>query len=231
VTHIDFAFRLLMALFLGAVIGLERQWRQRLAGLRTNALVSTGSALFVELTFLISGEPSPTRIAAQIVSGIGFLGAGIIMRDGLSVRGLNTAATLWCAAAVGTLTGSGFLIEAALGATAVLAANVMLRPVAHRINQQPLNTAETETCYRIRANCRGEDEAHIRALLLQGVNGGPLVLHALSSEDVVEGKVNVSAQLMCQERSDALLEQIVSRLSLESGVTAVSWAVVPDDEG
>lgn len=230
-THMDFTLRLVMALFLGAIIGVERQWRQRLAGLRTNALVSTGAALFVAVTFLVSGEPSPTRIAAQVVCGIGFLGAGIIMCDGLSVRGLNTAATLWCAAAVGTLTGSGFLIEAALGATAVLAANIMLRPVAHRINQQPRNSAEIETRYRIRADCRGEDEAHIRALLLQGVNGGPLVLHSLDSEDVIEGKVNVSAQLMCPERSDALLERIVSRLSLESGVTAVSWTVVADDEG
>ena len=141
-THMDFTLRLVMALFLGAIIGVERQWRQRLAGLRTNALVSTGAALFVAVTFLVSGEPSPTRIAAQVVCGIGFLGAGIIMCDGLSVRGLNTAATLWCAAAVGTLTGSGFLIEAALGATAVLAANIMLRPVAHRIKQQPRNSAE-----------------------------------------------------------------------------------------
>jgi putative Mg2+ transporter-C (MgtC) family protein len=232
VTHTDFALRLLMALFLGATIGLERQWRQRLAGLRTNALVSTGSALFVALTFLTTGEPSPTRIAAQVVCGIGFLGAGIIMRDGLSVRGLNTAATLWCAAGVGTLTGSGFIIEATLGTVAVLAANVMLRPLANRINQQPCNTPETETRYHVRVTSRSADEAHVRALLLQAVNGGPVMLRSLHSEDVEPlGKVEVRAQLITGDRSDVLMEQIVSRLSLESGVTAVSWAVVPDDEG
>ncbi len=230
-THTDFALRLAMALALGAGIGLERQWRQRLAGLRTNALVCTGSALFVALTSLAIGEPSPTRIAAQVVCGIGFLGAGIIMRDGLSVRGLNTAATLWCAAAVGTLAGSGFIIEAVLGTVIVLAANVVLRPLAQRINQQPCHSTEIETRYRVRATCRGADEARVRALLLQAVNGNPLLLRSLQSQDVEPlGTVEVSSQLIATGRSDALLERIVARLCLESSVTAVSWEVAPELE-
>jgi putative Mg2+ transporter-C (MgtC) family protein len=101
----QFALNLAAAFVLGSLIGAERQWRQRMAGLRTNALVATGAALFV-----ILGMPTPDnamRVAAQVVSGIGFLGAGVIMREGLTVRGLNTAATLWCSAAVGTLSGSG----------------------------------------------------------------------------------------------------------------------------
>ena len=101
----QFAVNLAAAFALGSLIGAERQWRQRMAGLRTNALVATGAALFV-----ILGMPTPDnamRVAAQVVSGIGFLGAGVIMREGLTVRGLNTAATLWCSAAVGTLSGSG----------------------------------------------------------------------------------------------------------------------------
>ena len=91
------------ALFLGMAIGIERQYRQRTAGLRTNALVCLGSALFVSLSHLIDHESSPTRVAGQVASGIGFLGAGVILREGLNVRGMNTAATLWCSAAVGTL--------------------------------------------------------------------------------------------------------------------------------
>ena len=88
---------LLAAMLLGALIGAERQWRQRMAGLRTNALVATGAAVFI-LSSVAASPDSPGRIAAQVVSGIGFLGAGVIMREGMNVRGLNTAATLWCSA-------------------------------------------------------------------------------------------------------------------------------------
>jgi putative Mg2+ transporter-C (MgtC) family protein len=98
----DFTLRLMGAFTLGSAIGLERQWRQRMAGLRTTALVSTGASLFVMLSVLTPGDASPTRVAAQIVSGIGFLCGGVILRDGASIRGLNTAATIWCAAAIGS---------------------------------------------------------------------------------------------------------------------------------
>ncbi|MDR0251735.1 MAG: MgtC/SapB family protein, partial [Brucellaceae bacterium] len=91
------------AFILGGIIGFERQWRQRLAGLRTNTLVAVGAATFVLFASLVDGDTSPTRVAAQIVSGIGFLGAGIIFKEGFNVRGLNTAATLWCSAAVGVM--------------------------------------------------------------------------------------------------------------------------------
>ena len=93
------------AFLLGGLIGFERQWRQRLAGLRTNTLVALGAAIFVLFAGLFPGEASPTLVAAQIVSGIGFMGAGIIFKEGLNVRGLNTAATLWCSAAIGALPG------------------------------------------------------------------------------------------------------------------------------
>lgn len=103
---------LLAAMLLGALIGAERQWRQRMAGLRTNALVATGAAVFI-LSSMSTSPDSPGRIAAQIVSGIGFLGAGVIMREGMNVRGLNTAATLWCSAAIGVLCGLGQFWNAA----------------------------------------------------------------------------------------------------------------------
>jgi putative Mg2+ transporter-C (MgtC) family protein len=89
-----FAIRLVVALLLGALVGAERQWRQRTAGLRTNCLVAVGSAMFVMMGGLISGDGSQGRVAAYVVSGIGFLGGGVILKDGFSIRGLNTAATL-----------------------------------------------------------------------------------------------------------------------------------------
>ena len=131
-----FAIRLGLALILGALIGAERQWRQRMAGLRTNALVAAGAAMFVMLTALTARIPDDSfRIAGQIVSGIGFLGAGVILRNGLNITGLNTAATLWCSAAIGTLAGYGMYGSAITGAVAVIAANICLRPIGKALNR------------------------------------------------------------------------------------------------
>jgi putative Mg2+ transporter-C (MgtC) family protein len=222
------ALNLTFATLLGAGIGFERQWRQRMAGLRTNTLVAIGAASFVIFAGLIPGETSPTRMAAQVVSGIGFLGAGIIFREGLHVTGLNTAATLWCSAAVGLLAGAGHAAHAALATGFVVLVNLLLRPLVKLINRQSLVQAETDSHYQIRVVCRGPEEAHIRALLLQGTGNGHLSLRQLDSTDL-EGndRVEVNAHLTAQSKSDGVLEQIVGRLSLEPTVSAASWRVEP----
>jgi putative Mg2+ transporter-C (MgtC) family protein len=141
-TTFQMMLRIAAGVGLGALIGFERQYRARMAGMRTNALVSVGATLFVLLSangFGGMADADPTRVAAQIVSGIGFLGAGVILRDGASVRGLNTAATLWCAAAVGALAGAGLYAVAAMGAGTVLAANILLRWVGRVIDRVPQN--------------------------------------------------------------------------------------------
>jgi uncharacterized membrane protein YhiD involved in acid resistance len=125
--------KLLLAACLGAAIGLERQWRQRLAGLRTNTLVALGAAIFVTYSHVVPDGACDTRIAAQVVSGIGFLGAGVIFKEGFNVRGLNTAATLWCSAAVGLLAGEGLALYGLVAAALVLGANTALRPIVHAI--------------------------------------------------------------------------------------------------
>ncbi|TVQ59259.1 MAG: MgtC/SapB family protein [Phycisphaerales bacterium] len=219
--------RIGVALVLGACIGAERQWRQRLAGLRTNTLVCLGAALFVMLSVMMDDEISPTRVAAQVVSGIGFLGAGVIFKEGASVRGLNTAATLWCSAAVGVLVGTGFLIEATFGAIAVLAANVLLRPLAARINRQPQDVIELDTSYRLRVDCRQEDENHVRALVMERASVKGLFLRSLSSEDAPDGRFAVvKAELVATGRQDPLLERVLKQIGLEDGVTAISWSVL-----
>lgn len=225
----DFILRVGLALLFGAIIGVERQWRQRMAGLRTNTLVSTGAALFVSLAVMTDDELSPTRIAAQVVSGIGFLGAGVIIKQGATVRGLNTAATLWASAAVGVLAGSGFLIHAAIGTVAVLFANTVLRPLVNLINHQPMDDTEVETHYRCDLVIRSQDEATIRGLLLKYVEDEPLTFRALSSEDISDGsKIKVEAELSATGRDDRVLERIVSRLSREPTVSSASWEIIED---
>lgn len=196
------AINLAMATLLGACIGFERQWRQRMAGLRTNTLVAIGAASFVIFSGLFPGEDSPTRVAAQVVSGIGFLGAGIIFREGLQVTGLNTAATLWCSAAVGLLAGSGHPLHAALVTSFVVLVNLTLRPLVRIINRQPITQAETDFHYRVRVVCRSPEEAHVRALLLQSAGSGQLSLRQLDSTDLEEsGRVEVvAAHGSCEER-------------------------------
>ncbi|WP_414167649.1 MgtC/SapB family protein [Streptoverticillium reticulum] len=224
----------------GAVIGLERQWRARMAGLRTNALVAAGSALFVLLSqygFVAATSSTGydgSRVAAQIVSGIGFLGAGVIMRDGLSVRGLNTAATLWCSAAVGALAGTGLYVVAGLGTLGVVGANTLLRPLARGLDRGTRGGAgaEVATDYHFEVVCTEPEEAHVRTLVVQAVARPGFLLRSVRSQDAeTAGKVIVSAELTTERRDDSLLEEAVSRLSLEPAVSAVSWTVLhaPDD--
>lgn len=222
----EFASRLAVALVLGSLIGIERQWQQRLAGLRTNALVAIGSALFAMLTPLSRDESSPTRVVAQIVSGIGFLAGAVIFREGLSVRGLNTAATLWTTAAVGTLAGLGFAAESVIGTGAILLINVVVRPIVRRINLQPFAGMEAATPYLVRVVCRSEEEQHVRALILQAMSDTSLLLHAISSRDLEDAsKVEVRASVAASGRAEAALERIVGRLSLVPSVSSAGWQV------
>lgn len=228
VSHLEFAVRVVLALLFGSLIGLERQWRQRLAGLRTNALVATGSSLFVLITPLIGGSVNSTQIAAYVVSGIGFLAGGVIFKERLSVSGLNTAATMWCTAAIGALVGYGFLVEAAIGVAAVLAANVVLRPLVRAINRQPATGGEVLSSYEVHAVCRQDVEERLRTLMISTVRSAAMSLIAVYSEDLEStGRVEVIADVTVGGRSDAKLEKIVTTLGIEPGVFAVSWKIVP----
>lgn len=141
---VDFISRLGVGAVLGVAIGFERQWRQRSAGLHTSSLVATGSALFALLDSTISAGDQ-TRILAGVVSGVGFIAAGVIIREGTSVSGLNTAATIWATAAVGALAGLGLFEEAALGAAAIIVLNVLLQPLVERIDARAGRRHNRET--------------------------------------------------------------------------------------
>jgi putative Mg2+ transporter-C (MgtC) family protein len=229
----DFVLRLGAAVLAGALIGFERQRRSRGAGLRTNTLVAAGAAMFV-LIAQMSAHGSgvdPTRITSYVVSGVGFLGAGVIISDGVSVRGINTAATLWCAAAAGALSASGFIWQAGVATVAVLAINVLLRPLGRRIDRQPIDEdTEVETTYRFRVTTRDANEAHVRALLLQSISGHGYHLRALESADIADAdRVEVKAELVTIGRNDEQIETAAGRLGLEPSVTAVRWQVIENE--
>jgi putative Mg2+ transporter-C (MgtC) family protein len=219
------ALRLAVALLLGSAIGVERQWYQKMAGLRTNALVALGACGFVVFSGLI-GQGDPTRVAAQVVTGIGFLGAGVILREGINVHGLNTAATLWCSAMVGTLAGAGLIGPSVLAAGFVIVTNLVLRPLVRRLNFRSLTATDVETCYTVEIACKAAEEARMRSLLLHALSQAGLGLRRLDSQDIADtAKVTVTAQAVAAKRNDAALEQIVGRLSLEPDVSAATWQI------
>jgi putative Mg2+ transporter-C (MgtC) family protein len=220
---------LLVAACLGAAIGLERQWRQRLAGLRTNTLVALGAAIFVTYSRVVSDDAGSARMAAQVVSGIGFLGAGVIFKEGLNVRGLNTAATLWCSAAVGLLAGEGFALYGLLAAILVIGANTVLRPIVHAINRQPVEFTEEEQHYLITIDCRAARAADIRAQLVEQIGGVPDLrfseLDSAFAEDT--GRVEVTATVTSHKRRELALEAIVGKFSEMDGVIRAAWRLNP----
>jgi putative Mg2+ transporter-C (MgtC) family protein len=129
-TYLEFALRILTALLAGMVIGFERQWHHKSVGLRTTTLVSLGSAIYVLLSISItqtSGDA--TRIIGQVVTGIGFLCAGVVFKEGLSVHGLTTSVTIWCCSAIGCLAAAGYYIETTIATFLIIVVNLGLKPV------------------------------------------------------------------------------------------------------
>ncbi|MBR0670666.1 MgtC/SapB family protein [Neoroseomonas soli] len=230
----DLAPRLVLALLLGAAIGAERQYRQRAAGLRTNALVAMGAAAFSMVGFSVAAEASPSRMAAQVVSGIGFLGAGAIMREGLNVKGLNTAATLWCSAAVGIGCGAGQFALAGTAAALIVIVNIAIRPLTAAIDRTPQAGAELERRFRITATGAAQSEATLRLLLVKQIAANGARLLQLESEDLpcpdgVSPRVALTARLVVSGTATEGIEAIVGRLSLEPAVTRVGWTEEGED--
>ncbi|MEX3629442.1 MAG: MgtC/SapB family protein [Burkholderia sp.] len=225
---VEFILRLLTAFSCGVAIGIERQLRQRTAGLRTITLVTCGACLFVTLGVLTgNGVAGVTQIAAYVVSGVGFLGGGVIMRDKGAIQGINTAATLWCSAAVGVLSGSGHYLPALAGTVVVLLVNTVLRSLSHAINATPVSNADLVREYQITVICLATDEIHVRTLLSNSMYAKPLSFQSLTSEDVEqEGaveRIKVTATLKLHPKDQPRLEQIANRMSMEKSISSVSW--------
>jgi putative Mg2+ transporter-C (MgtC) family protein len=219
----DFSLRLAVGVSCGALIGLERQWRARMAGLRTNALVAGGATLFV-LYAVATEDSSPTRVASYVVSGIGFLGGGVILRDGFNVRGLNTAATLWCSAAVGVLAASGHLVFTLIGTATVIAIHLFGRPLGRLIDHD--NTVEDDESlqpYLVQVICRPKSEKYARAHIVQYAGANGIMLRGIQTKQADDAEITLTTHLLMTGHTPAKLERLVAELSLQPGVRAVQW--------
>ena len=218
-----FFTRLAIATALGLVIGLERQWRQRTAGLHTMTLVAVGAALFCAIPGLGGKVSDPWRVAAQVVTGVGFLAGGVILRQGLDVRGLTTAATLWATAAVGALVGSGFELQGAVGAAVVVAVNTIAQPLASAISRIPRPAAENfVTAYVLRVTCAVPAQKSVRECVISEVGKTSLTLLELNTSAATNGSVEIVANLNKPGRDDGVSERIRGELAALPGVTATS---------
>jgi putative Mg2+ transporter-C (MgtC) family protein len=214
-----------LAFVLGTLIGAERQWRQRTAGLRTNVLVAVGAAAFTDLGTRLLGADGATRIISYIVSGIGFLGAGVILKEGTQIRGLNTAATLWCSAAVGAFAGAAFWAEAIALSFFVVAGNTLLRPLVNYINRLPIDTHTTEARYRVHVVADQRKVSAARDILdetLERVGYPILEIETLSE---TETQVELAAILVPSSADPAVLDAVVAQLEKSPPVYSATWSV------
>jgi putative Mg2+ transporter-C (MgtC) family protein len=217
------------AFVLGALIGAERQYRQRTAGLRTNVLVAVGAAAFVDLAMHLAGNDGAVRVIAYVVSGIGFLGAGVIMKQGLDVRGLNTAATLWASAAVGSCAGADMVAQAAALTVFVLAGNTLLRPLVNAINRIPLDEQSSEATYQFKLAVTPEALPDMRDHLVQRLKRAN---YPVADVDVVEhgdDLLEIVATLVSTAIDPAELEAVVADLERQPGVRHATWEVSTKD--
>ena len=210
---------------LGTLIGLERQWRQRSAGLRTNVLVAVGASAFSDLGLRLLGVDGATRIISYVVSGIGFLGAGVILKDGTNIRGLNTAATLWCSAAVGTLSGSGLHAEAATLAGFVLAGNTLLRPLVNWVNRRPISADVTEAKYSVHVTCLPKDVSDVRDLLDTELDRASYPIREVVTLSDTEGQVELAAILIPTTAEESELDAVITTLEASPLILSATWSV------
>lgn len=218
---------LAFAAFLGALVGSERQMRQRMAGLRTNALVALGAAGFVTFAALFPDDINPTRVAAQIVSGIGFLGAGIIFRDGFNVHGVNTAATLWCAAAVGMMAGAGHQSYAAVLTALIVFINLALRPLVRLIDKITRPSQAKERLFQMRLRCARSDEREMRAFLVRNLAVNNLHLHG-TEVNGDDKEVDIIANIHGEGATERNIETSISQIAMEPRITRTFWCAMDD---
>ncbi|HMK90887.1 MAG TPA: MgtC/SapB family protein [Methylocystis sp.] len=214
---------LAVALALGAAVGAERQYRQRNAGLRTNALVALGAAAFVDLGLRLNGNVGAAQVLAYVASGVGFLGAGVILKDGANIRGLNTAATIWCSAVTGGFSGAGRPFEAVMLAGFVLAGNTFLRPLVNLIERAPLDERAAEAIYDVRATVSEARRDALRDQLVERLEAANYPVHSLDELERDED-VELVARLSATSVDAKELDALTTEFEKLQGVRHATWS-------
>ncbi|MPM27909.1 hypothetical protein SDC9_74424 [bioreactor metagenome] len=214
---------LFFAFIFGGMIGLERQIRQRTAGLRTNTLVAVGAAVFVDLAMRLSGADGATRVIAYVVSGVGFLGAGSIMKEGANVTGLNTAATLWGSAAVGACCGASMVLEGGMATFFVLAANTLLRPIVNTINRRPVNETVGEAIYYVYAICNNSVQADVREKMLDLLDAANYPARSVEKHPFGPNDTEIEVVLHATAIDAEELDRVVAQIEALPGVLQAFW--------
>jgi putative Mg2+ transporter-C (MgtC) family protein len=226
---LDTLVSLATAFVLGTLIGAERQYRQRTAGLRTNVLVAVGAAAFVDLAMHLAGADGAVRVVAYVVSGIGFLGAGVIMKEGTNVRGLNTAATLWSSAAVGSCAGADLVAQAAALTVFVLAGNTLLRPLVNAINRAPLDAKSSEVTYFVRLTVLDDVVGVMRERLQEQLEAAKYPVGDVEVIEQSDTLQEIVATLVSTAVDPKELDAVVARLEAHTGVRNATWDVSTKD--
>ena len=223
--YTDFVLRIAFSLALGFLIGLERQLTGHPAGIRINVLICIGTSFFT-LFPMIYGSDQVFRVGARIVSGVGFLCSGVIFKDSGTVRGMNTAATLWCTAAIGILASTGKYAVAATATGILIGSNLLLRPLAKKLTPV-ISGDESEKQYRISVTCQEDAEQRLRLLMVNSNTCKTLYLTNLESGDVVGDKVEVIAEYTSSGKpKNHVLEEIVGKVLEIPEVVSAGWEVV-----
>jgi putative Mg2+ transporter-C (MgtC) family protein len=222
---LDTLVSLLTAFVFGTMIGAERQYRQRSAGLRTNVLVAVGAAAFVDLANHLTGSDGSVRVIAYVVSGIGFLGAGVIMKEGTNVRGLNTAATLWASAAVGCCAGADMVAQAALLTIFVLGGNTLLRPLVNAIDRIPIDEQSAEASYDVVVTTDSNSVASVREFLLEKLEAANYPVRDIDVLSRSEENTDIVATLASLSIEPGELDAVVASLAALPGVRHAGWNI------
>lgn len=222
-----FLYRISISFLLSLLVGLERQVRGRAIGLRTSVLVSIGTFMFVSFSVQMMAY-DVTRIASQVVSGIGFLGAGVIIKDGTNIKGLNTAATLWCNAAIGVLCAGGLIVEATIGTCFILFSNIVLRYFTRKVHLT--KRVKIYDDFVLKVTCEGEVSDVIRKQIMDIFDKDYATLTSIETKELELGQVRITSECKVIASKSSIIENLMNDISENKEVISASLKKVDQEK-
>lgn len=230
INELDVLIRISLAIGCGLLIGLERQITGHLGGIKTNILISLGSCIFVLFSFLVGENVDKTRIAAQVVTGVGFLCSSVIMKNGVSVNGINTSATIWCTSAVGILCSLGMWRISILVTCLLILANLIFYPIAEKIPTLRKFNDEEENNFLLSVRCDDSDIFNLRKYIVDILDETAFVLTGIEinqNEKNYNHQTNIELTLHYSGKQDnSLMENIVTSLCKNEQIFGVNWKML-----